>query len=569
MKIKRTKNIFVSIMFLMLSSILLWTCQQEEPIENNVDTEVRFKVERHQVIFEELKSNHSKAYEIITSLNREENVNFLSKTEDIYSDEYDLYYNLNRIYHIEGENHEQFSFLVRSSDRQENQFENYLLIQYADEFFRHFVVTYEYTSTDKDEYDFLSIRELEGDQLFSRNIANCPNVPQLEPVTIETCTYSNCFGEGAGDHTWANRSACNCENMSTCSPPSENCDYTTVWVMTCGGGGSDGGNTDDGSNDSSDGTNGGGGNSGNDNTNDDDDIPVIPVEETAMDRILECMNTMSITGPNVSMPQSLVDSLSMNLRCANPLDTFIQAQGCSFENKSFAIDAARACLQGGEIEYDEKIINNLTGRDKCIYDKLKALNLFKNTVSKFTIGPYNLTFSYAGICNGGAGEEACTDAADLENGNITIKILGSATSSNELDFAATILHEGIHAEMYKYVKQFNNGVDPNERENLFHYYEYYKAENSNDFATSIAQHQYMQDVFVIPMAKAIRQLDNYRFPLEDYLGFGWEGLKKDYDYDHYIDGNGQVQTMTPAQYNELINRKNEIVGSSNFASDCN
>ena len=112
-------------------------------------------------------------------------------------------------------------------------------------------------------------------------------------------------------------------------------------------------------------------------------------------------------------------------------------------------------------------------------------------------------------------------------------------------------------------------VDPNERETLFYYYEFYKAQNSTDFATAIAQHQYMQDVFVIPMAEAIRQLDNNRFPLEDYLGFGWEGLKEDYDYDQYIDGNGQIQTMTPTQYNELINKKNNIVGSSNFASDCN
>jgi hypothetical protein len=57
--------------------------------------------------------------------------------------------------------------------------------------------------------------------------------------------------------------------------------------------------------------------------------------------------------------------------------------------------------------------------------------------------------------------------------------------------------------------------------------------------------------------------------LEDYYGFGWEGLKGDYDYEHYLDANGIVQIMTPALYTQYINRKNEIVGSSNFAQNCN
>ena len=79
----------------------------------------------------------------------------------------------------------------------------------------------------------------------------------------------------------------------------------------------------------------------------------------------------------------------------------------------------------------------------------------------------------------------------------------------------------------------------------------------------------MQDIFVVPIAKAIRELDNNRFPLEDYYGFAWEGLNEDYDYDQYLDGNGQVQTMTTAYYNQLINRKNEIISTSSFASNCN
>ena len=213
--------------------------------------------------------------------------------------------------------------------------------------------------------------------------------------------------------------SCPCGEESSCQPPSKNCETTTQWVMTCPSGGNTGG--DDG-NDNSDGNTTGGGNGGNNN---DSGIPVIPVEETPMDRILECINEMSVTGPNVTMPQSLADSLSMSPQCAGSLDNFLEGEGCDFENKSFALEAARACLNGDVVDYDERIIIELTGRDKCIYNELKTLDIFENTVTNFTTGPYNLTFTYAGSCNGGAGEEACTDPADLENGNITIKILSS------------------------------------------------------------------------------------------------------------------------------------------------
>ena len=231
-------------------------------------------------------------------------------------------------------------------------------------------------------------------------------------------------------------------------------------------------------------------------------------------------------------------------------------------------DLALECEQG--YVYDAvlekcvlyQIFNELTGKDKCIYTELEKLNLFKQTIGKFSNGKYNLTVKYGTICNGGAGEEACTDASDLHNGNMTIKILGSGTQS--LDFAATLLHEGIHAEIYKYVDEYKKGVDPNNKQSVFYYYNYYSAKNNNRFETSIAQHQHMQDVFIIPIAKAIRQLDNYRLPLENYYGFGWEGLKEDYKYDNYIDSSGNVQVMTPQKYTDYINKMYNVISTTNF-----
>jgi hypothetical protein len=214
-----------------------------------------------------------------------------------------------------------------------------------------------------------------------------------------------------------------------------------------------------------------------------------------------------------------------------------------------------------EVEID-KIFNELNGKDLCVFNELKKLGLFKSTIGKFSKGNYNLNFKYGSKCNDRAGEEACTDPSDLHNGNITIKILGSGTQS--LDFAATLLHEGIHAEIYKYVDEHKKGIDPNNRKSVFYYYNYYSAKNNNRFETSIAQHQHMQDVFVVPIAKAIRQLDNFRLPLENYYGFAWEGLKEDYDYDNYIDKNKKVQVMSPGKYNDYINKMYNVISTTKF-----
>ncbi len=133
---------------------------------------------------------------------------------------------------------------------------------------------------------------------------------------------------------------------------------------------------------------------------------------------------------------------------------------------------------------------------------------------------------------------ACTNAKDLQTGNITIYWLG--TSGYLLEDIATILHEGIHAEIYRYVDQYKKGLDPNNRPNLLYWYMYYKAENGRDYGTTEAQHQHMADNYVKPIAKAIRAIDNNSYPLEYYMGFGWDGLRK-YGYDDYMDNGVNIE----------------------------
>ena len=119
-------------------------------------------------------------------------------------------------------------------------------------------------------------------------------------------------------------------------------------------------------------------------------------------------------------------------------------------------------------EEDDKIINNLTGKEKCIYDKLKSLNLFKSTIQKFENSEsYNLTISLGNDC-GSPSDDGCTDGSDINNGNVKITLQISA-SGQPLNFASALLHEGIHAELFKYVNENQKGIDPNNRQKLLYW----------------------------------------------------------------------------------------------------
>lgn len=167
-------------------------------------------------------------------------------------------------------------------------------------------------------------------------------------------------------------------------------------------------------------------------------------------------------------------------------------------------------------EYFE-LINNLTGNAKCVFEKLKELELYKQTINKFENSPnYHLTLSNGVGCNSST-DEACTDASDIQNGRLKINIQNEGRGT--LDLAAVILHEGIHAEIYRYVDQYKKGLDPNNRANLLYWYKYYKAQNTNGLSTSAAQHQHMADNFVLPIANAIRTLDNDKYPIDYYMVF--------------------------------------------------
>jgi hypothetical protein len=280
MKKNKIKKIITFGVLLLFSSLLLWNCETEEEILSPVNNQTSLqKVDRHLVRIDHLSDHHKGAYEILNKLFKSAS-DKISRTEETYSEEHNLFYTLNEVYLIEGDEYEQISFAVRTPNLPENQFQNYLLMVYPDNGFEHYLVTYQYDTPERDSFQNIGIQELQGSQLYSRYL-NCPNAPQLIPMEVERCTFTNCTGQDSSGG-WVNHGfgdeSCRCGISLPCSPPTKECSTEIIYALGCGGGSTGG---DDGSSNDPNNDNGqtGGGDQNGDQTSGNDGVPVVPIAE--------------------------------------------------------------------------------------------------------------------------------------------------------------------------------------------------------------------------------------------------------------------------------------------------
>ncbi|MEW4924368.1 hypothetical protein [Algibacter sp. 2305UL17-15] len=276
----------------------------------------------------------------------------------------------------------------------------------------------------------------------------------------------------------------------------------------------------------------------------------IPVEDPPWDPCPECTagNINTDTNPYAGYPSCFYDPYG----CGGPPNT----NNNNTNNNTY----------NNNNEDEEKVdTSELKDKEKCAYDKLKKTNgnLFKQTIAEFDVdgSSYNLKFEY-GTCS--TGGEACTDASDLGNNNITIKI--ADTGLSVIEQIANFLHEGIHAEIYRYVHENGGNIDPNDRVNLYNHYKDYRVQSGSLDNTDIAQHQHMADRYVYPIARAMREVDGNRFPLSHYMGFGWDGLRA-YGVDGYYNENLEW-VFFDNNDNNFEEKKKNIINTTDVGKNC-
>ena len=197
------------------------------------------------------------------------------------------------------------------------------------------------------------------------------------------------------------------------------------------------------------------------------------------------------------------------------------AENNSFNAYEFAKSAITALMNSGEVDWVNEVILDPTfvnnEKLKCVYDKLTLDNspLFKNTVGVFIDDPeFKLTFKVGNCSNT---DDACTNTTDPNN----IVIIIEDVNITPVEMAQFILHEAIHAEIARYVAQYQSGVDVNDRPYLFELYKHYKElYDSGDI-----DHIYMTLNYINPINAALRVFDDNNFPSNYYSSFTWDGLR--------------------------------------------
>lgn len=441
-----------------------------------------------------------------------------------------------------------YNILAKRQGQEENIVENVVLQNINGEY-RSLLIKYTLKQTNKSfkghfhkmgsslnvQLDQVEIKEFNPTQSSGGGGTNC----YYETITIQySCT-------GTNKHPYGSK--CNCGIKWVCTPPRE--EFIQLKVCEGNNTGVSGTWNNNTSNITSD---GGGGGISSSNSN---GISTFTYENPE--------GAVNLIASKLSLNQSQIAFL--NDSEGELVSGILNLLGTN-KSENFAIEVIKAKMEkpDTEINFEEQIINQLKEKEKCAYEKMTSLNLFKSTINKFENNDnYNLTLKSwtKNACNS-TSDDGCTDASDLINGNITIYIQNPGRGT--LDVAAMILHEGIHAEIFKYVDEYKKGLDPSDRANLLNYYFQYKAQNDNTLLTSTAQHQHMADKYIRPIAEALRQLDKNKYPLNDYMGLAWDGLRR-YGWDGYYD-NGNWVTLDRNQYTGNINK---VLDNTEFNNDCN
>ncbi|CAM1363933.1 hypothetical protein [Tenacibaculum xiamenense] len=186
------------------------------------------------------------------------------------------------------------------------------------------------------------------------------------------------------------------------------------------------------------------------------------------------------------------------------------------------------------VEEDDQIINELTGKAKCIFDALKNSSTgFKNMIKKFDgefpVSHLNFTINNT-LSNGNYG-------ITMPPNNFVIEIQFSNTqleNISDLGSAVSIAHEAIHAEIFrKMLSAAQRGdLDPdnmtqqqqidyinNLRNNFPGIYDYYV-----DRYRSTWNHNLMAQHYISTIADIVGEFDNNTLTRQVYEDIAWAGL---------------------------------------------
>lgn len=234
-----------------------------------------------------------------------------------------------------------------------------------------------------------------------------------------------------------------------------------------------------------------------------------------------------------------LENINFKSDIENYLNTFNFYSPEFNEAKLFARQAVIAWMlsRNTVINFEEKIINELTGKALCIYNKLKSSSAgFKNAIKKFD-GDFPVSHLKFEIDPNESSNTRKAYTTPPSNYLISIVLNGNSTKDASyqqrpnLMVAKTIIHEVIHAEMWrKILSIMDNGgnlqgitrqqwIDKLSNSDYPGIFDFYTRFGTNGF-----QHPQMAANYRNVIADALQAFDNNANPRQLYEDLAWEGL---------------------------------------------
>ncbi len=197
----------------------------------------------------------------------------------------------------------------------------------------------------------------------------------------------------------------------------------------------------------------------------------------------------------------------------------------------------------------------------CICERLLASSEgFKGMIQKFDgeFSVSNIKFSLEDNLPNTTNGETSVISPGLIGISLNQNILGGRTN---LGVARTLIHETIHAEMYRKVLSMGGQVSINDFPGIYDYYRRY-AKNW--------QHEQMAAYYVDVIGEMLQDFDNYSQNYQFYEDFAWVGLY------YFNDNNAGPGNHTYAQaWNDLQESEQNRIkivmtnGENNGSKICN
>ena len=403
---------------------------------------------------------------------------------------------------------------------------------------------------------------------------------------VVSCSFSvitiNIPCTGSGHHEPGDAD-CECGNNVNCTP-GETIKLTDITCQDYGVGG--GGGIGDGNGDGGSNGGGGGGPSDGDPVLPDDPL-VFELPTGLSDDIaaqwaafqsgltsdqLNYLNSRPV--PIIALREQLLSYLVVNLFSSTAITAATDLVAFLTDNPDeydFGMEALEALHEDAEVDLEEKIINKLTGKSKCIYKKNSNQNGVRKVLNKFqdTNSPASLLFENASL-----GSTFAITVPPNTNDLIIIK-LNSDSGFWGVDFqpnllvAQTIFHEIIHAEFFRQIViaigegNFDGAtaqqvIDALQDSDFATLYEYYRTFRDWD-------HNYMAGYYRDTIARMIQEYDTgtevaiNEAPQQLYLNLAWKGLRLEGDvlaWDQLSDA--EQQSINDEIDNYTTNNNNEV-----------